>query len=161
MFSGVTRSLLDDCIGFKSEFIQPIGLRQPVISVKKNKSGAFPHLHTDIHSKWITDRTQSARAKELSEENTGLTLCDLGLGHGFSDDSKTTRNKQTKHWTLSQLKTFVLQKMSSRKWKEPSEWEKMLASHKFNKVLVSKIYKEALLLNNKKTNSPIKNGQRN
>lgn len=101
VFSSVTRSLLDDCIGFKSEFIQPIVLRQPVISVKKNKSGAFPHPPTDVHSKWITDRSRSARAKGLLEENTGRTLCDLGLGHGFSDDSKTTRNKQTKNWTLS------------------------------------------------------------
>lgn len=53
----------------------------------------------------------------------------------------------------------MLQKTLSRKWRGPSEWKKIFASHIYKKRLLSRICKEYLQVNNKKKNSQFKNGK--
>ena len=66
---------------------------------------------------------------------------------------KTEINK----WDLMKLKSFCTAKETLNKTKrQPSEWEKIFANETMDKGLISKIYKQLMELNIKKTNNPIK-----
>ena len=66
---------------------------------------------------------------------------------------KTKVNK----WDLIRFKCFCIAKETIRKVKrEPLEWEKIIANETTDKGLISKIYKQLIQLNTRKTNNPIK-----
>ena len=71
-------------------------------------------------------------------------------------DKKTKINK----WDLIKLKSFCTTKETISKVKRKlSEWEKITANKTTDKELISKIYKQLMRLNTRKTNNPIKSGQ--
>ena len=60
-------------------------------------------------------------------------------------------------WDLIKLKSFCTAKETTNKVKrQPSEWEKVIAKETTDKELISKIYKQFIQLNTRKTNNPIK-----
>ena len=65
---------------------------------------------------------------------------------------KTKVNK----WDLIKLKSFCTAKeIISKVKRQPSEWEKIIANETTDKGLISKIYKQLIQLNTRKTNNPI------
>ena len=95
---------------------------------------------------------------KLLEENIGRTLFDINHSRILSDpppremEIKTKMNK----WDLMKLKSFCTAKETINTMKrQPSEWEKIFANEATDKGLISKIYKQLMQLNNKKTNNPI------
>ena len=66
---------------------------------------------------------------------------------------KTKINK----WELIKLKSFCTTKETISKVKrQPSEWEKTIANETTGKELISKIYKQLMQLNTRKTSNSIK-----
>ena len=66
---------------------------------------------------------------------------------------KTKVNK----WDLIKLKSFCTAKETRNKVKRQcSEWEKIIANETTDKELISKIHKQLIKLNTRKTNNPIK-----
>ena len=71
---------------------------------------------------------------------------------------KTKANK----WHLIKLKSFFTAKETINKVKrKPSEWEKIIANETTDKGLISKIHKQLIQLNTRKTNNPIKMWEKN
>ena len=59
-------------------------------------------------------------------------------------------------WDLLKLRSFCTAKETINKTKrQPTDWEKIFANNVTNKGLVSKIYKQFMMLNSIKTNNPI------
>ena len=70
---------------------------------------------------------------------------------------KTKVNK----WDLIKLKSFLTTKETINKVKrQPSESENIITNETIDKGFISKIYKQPIQLNTRKTNSPIKNWEK-
>ena len=66
---------------------------------------------------------------------------------------KTKVNK----WALIKLIRFFTAKETTNKVKrQPSEWEKIIVNETTDKRLISKIYRQLIQVNTRKTNNPIK-----
>ena len=62
---------------------------------------------------------------------------------------------KTNKWDLIKLKNFCTMKGTKNKVKrQPSEWEEIIANETTDKGLISKIYKQLIQLNTRKTNNP-------
>ena len=63
-------------------------------------------------------------------------------------------NTKINKWDLSKLKGFCTMKETISKVKsQPSEWEKIIANEATDKELISKIYKQHMQINTRKTNN--------
>ena len=114
--------------------------------------------YTKINPKWIKDLNVRPDTRKLSEENIGRTLYDINHSKILFDpppremEIKKIINKRD----LMKLKSFCTAMETINKTKrQPSEWEKIFANEATDKGLISKIYKQLMQLNIKKTNNPI------
>ena len=110
--------------------------------------------YTKINSKWIKDLNVRPETIKLLEENIGRTLYDVNHSKILFDPSP--REMEINKWDLMKLYSFFARKETINKTKrQPSEWEKIFANEATDKGLISKIYKQLMQLNIKKTNNPI------
>ena len=114
--------------------------------------------YTKINSRWIKDLNVSPDTIKLLEENIGRTLYDINHSQILFDPPPREMEIKTKinKWDLMKLKSFCTTMETVKKMKrQPSEWEKIFANEATDKGLTSKIYKQLMQLNIKKTNNPI------
>ena len=101
---------------------------------------------------------------KLLEENMGRTLSDINQSKILYDPPPRLMEIKTKvsKWDLIKLKRFcTAQETVSKVKRQPSEWEKIIANEITDKGLISKIYKQLVQLNARKTNNPIKKWEEN
>ena len=111
-----------------------------------------------INSKWIKDLNVRPDTIKLFKENIGRTLYDINHSKILFDPPPRVMEIKTKinKWDLKKLKSFCTAKETINKTKrQPSEWETIFANEATDKGLISKIYKQLMQLNIKKTNNPI------
>ena len=115
--------------------------------------------YTMINSKWIEDLNVRPNNIKLLEENIGRTLCGINQSKILYDPPPRVMEIKTKvnMWDLIKLKSFrTAKEIISKVKREPLEWEKIIANETTDKGLISKIYKQLIQLNARKTNNPIK-----
>ena len=115
--------------------------------------------YTKINSKWIKDLNVKSDTIKLLDENIDRTLYDINRSKIFFDPPPRVIEIKIKinKWDLMTLKSFCTTKETVNKMKrQPSEWEKIFTNETTDKGLISKIYKQLMELNIKKTNNPVK-----
>ena len=107
----------------------------------------------------IKDPNGKLETIKFLEEGIDKTLSDINHSRILYDpplrvmEIKAKINKQD----LIKIKSFCTMKETRSKVKrQPSEWEKIIANETIDKELISKIYKQLIQLNTRKTNKPIK-----
>ena len=121
---------------------------------KRMKLEHFLTPYTKINSKWIKDLYVRPETIKLLEENIDRTLNDINQNKIVYDPPPRVMERKTKVnlWDLVKLKSFCTVKETvSKVKKQPSEREKIIANETTDKGLISKIYKQLIQLNTRKT----------
>ena len=99
--------------------------------------------HTKINSKWIKDLNVRPETIKFLEENIGKTLSDINHSRILYDplpkilEIKAKINK----WDLIKIKSFcTTEETISQVKRQPSKWEKIIASEAMDKQLISNRY---------------------
>ena len=115
---------------------------------------------TKINSKCFKGLNVRPDTIKFLEENKGRTLFDINHRKIFFDPPLRVMEIKTKinKWDRMKLQSFCTAKETiNRTKRQPSEWEKIFANESMDKGLISKIYKQHMQLNNKKTKNTIQN----
>ena len=103
--------------------------------------------YTKINSKWIKYLNVRAETIKLLEENIGRTLSDINHRRILCDPPPRVMEMKTKinKLDLIKLKSFCKMKETVSKVKrQPSEWEKIIATETTDKEFISKMYKQLM-----------------
>ena len=122
---------------------------------KRIKLEHFLIPYTKINSKWIKDLNVRPETIKLLEDNIGRTLDDVNQSKIFYDPPPRVMEIKTKVNSGTWLNLKALAQKGNYK-EQYSEWEKIIARETTDKELISKISKQLIQLNNRKTNNPIK-----
>ena len=115
--------------------------------------------HTKIKSRRAKDPSVTPDTIKLWEENTEKSVVEINHSRVFFNPHPRIMKIKTKinKWNQIKVKSFFTVKETINKMKrQPSKWEKIFANAATDKRLISKIYKQLMELNIRKTNNPIK-----
>ena len=128
---------------------------------KRMKLEHFWTPYTKINSKQIKDLNVRPETIKLSEENKGRTFSDINQNKIFYDPPpRVMELKKVNKWDLIKLKSFCTAKETiSQVKRQSSEWKKIIANETTDKRLISKIYKQLIQVNTRKT-SQSKSGEK-
>jgi hypothetical protein len=93
------------------------------------------------------------------QEAVGRTLEQLGIGNDFLNRIQKTQHlrETTNKWNCIKLKSFCTAKETvTRLKRQPTVWEKIIASYSLDKRLISRIYRELKKLSPQRINTPVK-----
>ena len=138
----------------ESEVAQPY----PTLSDPMDCSPPGSSVHGIFQAR-VLEWVATAFSLKLLEENIGRTLDDMNQSKILYDPPPRVMEIKTKvnKWDPIKLKSFCTAKEAISKVKrQPSEYEKITANETTDKGLTSKIYKQLIQLNTRKTNHPIK-----
>ena len=99
----------------------------------------FLTSYTKIHSKWIKHINVRPETIKLLEKNIGKTLSDIHHSRILYDPPTRILEikAKTNKWDLIKLKSFCIMNETINKVKrQPSEWEKIIASEATDKELI-------------------------
>ena len=139
------------------------GLKQGLATCKSVKLEHSLTPYTKTNSKWFKDLNIRHDTIKLLEGNIGKTFSDINHSNVFLGQSPKAKEIKAKlnKWDLIKLISFCTAKETINQTKrQPIDWEKISANDATDKGLISKIYKQLIQLSIKKTNNPIKNGQK-
>ena len=110
------------------------------------------------YTECIKDLIVRQESIKLLEENIVRTLYDVSHRKILYDSPPSVMEIKTKinKWDIIKLKSFCIAKETIKVKRQPSEWEKVIANETSNKGLISKIYKQLIQVNTRKTNNPVK-----
>ena len=86
----------------KGQSHEQMVLEQYIATCKGMKLDPCFTLYIKINPKWIVDINVTAKTIKLLERNTGIYLCDLGIGNGILDMTPkawVTKRKKQKNWS--------------------------------------------------------------
>ena len=113
--------------------------------------------YTKINSKWIKNLSVRPETIKPLEENIGRTIDDINQSKFLYGPPPRVTEIKTKvnKWDLIKLKSFCTAKETISKVKrQPSEWKKIIANETTDKGLISKMYKQLIQLDARKTINP-------
>ena len=127
---------------------------------KRMKLEHFLTPYTRVNSKWIKDLNVRPETIKLLEKNIGRTLDDINQRKILYDPPPRVMEIKTKvnKWDLIKFKSFCTAKETISKVKRQSSGQEKIIANSFttDKGLISKIYKQLIQHNARKTNNPIK-----
>ena len=115
--------------------------------------------YSRINSKWIKDLNINCDTIKVLAENIGSKISGISCSNIFVNESPMAREIKEKinKWDYVKLKSFCRTKETINKMKrELTIWENIFANDTLDKCLISKIYKELIWFNTRKTDNQIK-----
>ena len=128
------------------------------------KNGMRPTTYTIHQNKLKVDKRLKYKSwhHKVLQENIWRKISKISHSNIFTDISPRARDikERINKWDFIKIKSFCMAKENISKMKrKPTVWQNIFANDTWDKSLISKMYKELIWLNTRKTIIQLKNRQ--